>query len=315
MLNIDIKTGGHSMEIPEGMSDLVRTLFSYAQIDGEFEFMLGMKLKGTQKKQGKVHVVSCDEKSRILRIEAQPGDNKTCHELTTTVPNDLNIVDFEKKLRKSEAEQTQRDKKEIQEEKILKKCIQLFYASNGKFQSGISQKKIRNGECKKLGYKNFQSLYGSVLHVAVSKFGFLIIEGEKFNTTYAWSPRFLAKKTDYEKIHPEIKLEYQRNNESITIKQNTNKGVEEKPLIPKEDLEKMTDDELLDVFCKSDEELKSIRQKISQLENLIKSINDITEERKERARQEFEESLEKNQNALKYLSNEEIIKLVQKKRK
>jgi len=143
----------------------------------------------------------------------------------------------------------------------------------------------------------------------------MVIEGEKFNSIYTWSAKFLSKKMDYEEAHPEIKLDSLCNSEINTKKQDTDKDAEKKLLISKEELEKMTDDELLDVFCKSDEELKSLRQEVSRLENLIRCINDMTEERKDKARQEFEESLEKNQNALKYLSDEEILKLIKEKRK
>lgn len=317
---INISVGNnHTMEIPSGMQKLLEEFFSTLELDGELNFLLAKKLKGRCSLVGSLRLVSINHTTRILTINAQPGGNNTRHELTTQIPNAINSSNLEHEIIEQMKELRKPEERKFKEETIFQKCLKLFYALDGKLRPGISEKKLHNGDYETLEYKNFKSLYYSVLRPAIG-FKFLISDGQKGNTAYVWTPHFLAKKDEYEKSHlqkNELPENSNQNTGGDLVPRSLETQTEKPSLITVEDLNNMSDDQLTKLFVDSDEEFKKLQQELQKFQenmNYFKALaersNEILENRKQKAEKELRTALSPIVKELQHLSESEILEVI-----
>lgn len=292
-LSVSIKTGGHSMEVPSGTKELIERFLIHCEIFGEFEFMLGKKLKGRCKRSGKMKLVSVDEKSRVVTFNLQPGDNKSCHEVTTTVPKDQEISDFEQRIRNMEETFGEIEAVKDSEERVFKKCYEIYKALKGRLISGISKRILHNGDFKELGYNGFPSFYGSVINPGV-KNRYLVFD----NLVWSWTPKFLVKKQEYEATLP-------MENSNI---ENIHK---EKQVA---NYRSMTEDQLIEIYVEKHDRFKELEVLIPSLitekEQLASELEKIDETVKNTAQQQLSEAIKPIARTVNTLTNEEILKIV-----
>ncbi len=311
MFKINIKVGNnHTMPIPDGMQKLLEEFFSTFKFDGELNFLLAKKLKGKNNLRGRITLGSIDLNKSLLTITAQPGENNTRHELTTQIPNHIDCSNFEQKIRDKIIELKKPRERITDEERTFQKCLKLFYALDEKLRAGVSERKLHNGDYKTLGYKNFESLYYSILRHAII-FKFLSPEGKRGETIYVWTPLFLAKKDEYEKNHlpklQEINIEKDKTEKPVT-----NNNVIE----TKNRLTSMSEEELITLFSESDDRIKSIdsslaelRQERTQLTDLTQQISIVLDGKREDRKNTVTETIQKILPLIKDISDEDLLKI------
>ncbi len=333
MLKINVTVGkAHTMEIPEGMKELLEEFFSTFELDGELNFILAKKLKGRSTLQGRVCLISVNLTTGTLTINAQPGENGTRHALTTKIPNGINYSNFEDGIREKITELEKPREKEIEEKKIFQKCLKLFYALDGKFRAGINRVMIQGDRKKKriydevykpLGYNGFESLYNSVIRPAI-KFKLLMPDGRKGETIYEWTKMFLVKKDEYEENQTRQEKPAENSDKSsaenllvgsleMQTEESPQLQLNGSPLPTKEELQNMSDDDINDLYNELGKRLVIIKSDVKKLQEEQKYIDDLSYAAitiVEKRQQEAKIAIESVWKKLEYLSGEEILKIV-----